>query len=79
MNQYLSACADTSGTPRLAALRKTQRKHRMGNATAARAFIEAGTLVAEVLEEGSDSIVLVDVAWKVKPEATPRDAHRRFG
>jgi hypothetical protein len=45
----LSARAGISGTPLPSALRETNGKHRMENATAASGIIEAGILVAEVM------------------------------
>jgi len=42
----------------------------MGQVTAASALVEASILAAEVLEEDEDSVLLVDLAWKVGREAT---------
>lgn len=45
----LRACAEISETPLPIALRETNGKHRIENATAASKIIEVGILVAEVM------------------------------
>lgn len=68
------ACAEMLGIP-LPQRHKLQRMHRSKRITTAKTPIEAGILVAEILEECEDGAILVVRTGKMLREAAPGEVH----
>ncbi len=79
MIKKLTACAATSGKPRLEALHKLQSKNRSGSVRATSALVKAGIPAAESLEEIRHGVILVNRARKNVREASGGESRRNLG